>query len=180
MGLRGRKLTIDEVVEDLVVAAGVLVREGNEHSFGHLTFQEHLAARRLWRLGRPQQVLRHLRSDWWHEVLLFYAGEVGDITELVELCEEESVSSLDSVSLLGHMIHYAPYTQQVAKEVVDERIRIARESIAREREGMNENDVEDMDEAPGEAESAPDKGSEPYGDEAVSDGDEDDDDDTGG
>ena len=146
MGLRGSKLSLDKVIEDLVVASGVLVREGNEFSFGHLTFQEHLAARRLKRVGRPSLVLQHMGSDWWQEVLLFYAGEVGDITDLVELCEEQAMPSMHFASLLRKMVGHAPYTQQVAVEIIEERIRDAKTSIARERENAIDEEAEGIEE----------------------------------
>jgi DNA polymerase III delta prime subunit len=146
MGLRGRNLNLEKVIDDLVVASGVLVREGDEFSFGHLTYQEHLVARRLKRLGRPGLVLNLLDSDWWREVLLFYAGEVGDITELVELYEKQAIPPSGHALLLRKMVEHAPYTQQVAVEILDERIRDAKESLARERDSGVDYEAESIEE----------------------------------
>jgi cobalamin biosynthesis protein CobT len=85
-------------------------------------------------------------SDWWQEVLLFYAGEVGDITDLVELCEEQAMPSMQIASILRKMVVHAPYTQQVAVEIIEDRIRDAKASVARERENSSDEEAEGIEE----------------------------------
>jgi hypothetical protein len=117
VGQRGRNLSVERLLEELVVAAGVVVPEPGGYSFGHLSFQEHLAGQYLRRRESPGEVVERLGDDWWREVLRFYAGSRGDITDVIELVESDGVTEAHSEQLLD-LVEYAPYTQDVAVEVL--------------------------------------------------------------
>ena len=75
--------------------------------------------------------------------MLFYAGEIGDITEIIDACEKQPGISFAHVNLLHEMIKHAPYTQQIASEVLHERRRTARMSQLAEEEKEQEDAIED-------------------------------------
>jgi hypothetical protein len=118
LGLRGYNLSIADFIDDLVVGSGVLVQEGSGFSFGHLTFQEHLAGRYLRREARVEEVAELLGSQWWVEALRFFAGERQHITDLIEYCETNVGMSRAHHQQLVDLANYAPYTQGVALEVL--------------------------------------------------------------
>jgi energy-coupling factor transporter ATP-binding protein EcfA2 len=73
----------------LVERSGLLVeRKRGSLAFAHLTFQEYFTAHHL-AIGETRSHLefilneKRLNSDWWHEVVLLYAGLISDSSELI-------------------------------------------------------------------------------------------------
>lgn len=120
LGSWGYKSDVEAVVADLLLAHGVLTEETpGRFSFGHLTFQEHLAGEYLARNLPTHLIASLLDSDWWKEPLNFYASIVGDITPLItHMIEGETESYLRMVPQLKEMARYAQYTSPGAIEVL--------------------------------------------------------------
>jgi hypothetical protein len=98
------------VLRDLVLGSGVLVEERpGVYSFGHLTFQEHLAGEYLALHCRVEDVGDRVNDDWWREPLNFYASIKGDITEFIDCLLQRDSFAAVSEQLRG-MIQYAPFT----------------------------------------------------------------------
>ncbi len=73
----------EELVSDCV-ARGVLEREsGGGVSCGHLTYQEYLAAGWLVAENPLEFILKNLVSNWWRNVMEFYAASREDMTPVV-------------------------------------------------------------------------------------------------
>jgi hypothetical protein len=84
----GEKSTFDELVSEMLIDS-LLTRAGNSLEFAHLSFQEFFTAKAL--IGQLDQLLlddvkRHYLggSDWWKEVLVFYAGCTGRPLQFLE------------------------------------------------------------------------------------------------
>ena len=90
LGRWGYHIGLQKVLEDLVLAAGVLIEEVPGLSLGNLTFQEHLAAEYIVREYKIKQVADLLGNDWWRRTSNFYASLKGDITELLEYVMQET------------------------------------------------------------------------------------------
>ena len=69
----------EQFLEQETADSGIIVQRGSELQFWHLTFQEHLAARAIAGLDKPDQIELLLREDKiyrleWREVALLLAG----------------------------------------------------------------------------------------------------------
>ena len=116
LGQWGYERQFEVVLRDLIQGSGILVEERPRlYSFGHLTFQEHLAGEYLATQGSVDQILGLFHDDWWHEPLNFYASIKGDITELMDRLLEKGPLGLVAEQLAG-MIRCAPYTSPGAVE----------------------------------------------------------------
>lgn len=110
LGSWGYRVSYEKILKDLVVGSGVLAEESpGVYSFGHLTFQEHLAGEHICKNYSIEQIAHLLGSDWWREALNFYASIKGDITELIDHMMS-GLAYLAHVRQLAEMTHYAPYT----------------------------------------------------------------------
>jgi len=110
LGKWGYDQSFQDVLNDLIISSGVLVEErSGVFSFGHLTFQEHLAGEYLAYSCTPRQVAAKYGDDWWREPLNFYACIKGDLTELAE-CLIYLGEFSGSSKQLAEMLTYAPYT----------------------------------------------------------------------
>jgi hypothetical protein len=110
LGSWGYNVSFEEVLKDLVVGSGVLIEERRGiYSFGHLTFQEHLAGEYIAQRYSRSQVALLMDDDWWREPLNFYASIRGDITELFDYMMGDT-SYLAYAKQLFEMAAYAPYT----------------------------------------------------------------------
>ena len=78
-------------------------------SFGHLTFQEHLAGEYLAYSSSAKQVAARFGDDWWREPLNFYASIRGDITDFAEQLLAQLDFGLEGKQF-SEMLKYAPYT----------------------------------------------------------------------
>ena len=59
----------------------------------------------------------HLGDDWWEESLKFWASLRGDITDLIEACEEEGSTEAYKPQLIS-LLRIAPYTSEVARQAL--------------------------------------------------------------
>lgn len=110
---------LEDVLYDLTVVSGVLIKERDDvYSFGHLSFQEHLAGLYIYEKNiHSLRIINKLDDDWWREPLLFYASIKGDITDLLEYID--STTSIQGFTdILKDMIIYAPYTHPGAIQVI--------------------------------------------------------------
>jgi hypothetical protein len=118
LGAYGDGLDPDEFLRKLVVFSGVLQSDGKDFTFGHLSFQEHLAGAYLVDHGHISRIGEMLGDDWWAEVLKFYAGISHDITELIEWCEKRGNTSVHKAQLKDLVAH-APHTATVAVQILE-------------------------------------------------------------
>ncbi len=118
LGYAGYSVDFDSMITELVRVAGVLRREDNgTFTFGHLSFQEHLAGERLARTGHSRDIRSLLGDSWWIEPIAFYAAAKRDITELLEHCSKVGCLEAHSSQLLA-LIRYAPFTDPGAVEIL--------------------------------------------------------------
>ena len=73
---------VDDLVFECMIR-DIIQPEPGGYSFGHLTYQEHLAARRLRDVADAEEVLEKCGDRRWHKTLLFYAGIRRDIDGLI-------------------------------------------------------------------------------------------------
>lgn len=120
LGSWGYEFDFETFVEDLVVGNGVLIKTGdNSYSFGHLSFQEHLAGEYLAEKSSLKSILGLLGNDWWREPLNFWASNRGSITDILDLLLEAGEYHYYTEQLL-EMTKYAPYTSAAIVEILKE------------------------------------------------------------
>jgi hypothetical protein len=120
LGSWGYEFDFETFVEDLVVGNGVLIKTGdNNYSFGHLSFQEHLAGEYLAEKSSLKSILGFLGNDWWREPLNFWASNRGSITDILDLLLEAGEYHYYTEQLL-EMTQYAPYTSAAIVEILKE------------------------------------------------------------
>jgi energy-coupling factor transporter ATP-binding protein EcfA2 len=120
LGQWGYHVGLERVLEDLVIAGGVITEEGpGTYSLGHLTFQEHLAGEHIVREYSIKDIASLLGDDWWREPLNFYASLKGDITELLDYVMD-GTGYIAHARQLALMSKYAPYTSAGAIEMLNE------------------------------------------------------------
>ncbi|MBE9033327.1 GUN4 domain-containing protein, partial [filamentous cyanobacterium LEGE 11480] len=71
-------------IEDVVNVTEMLVDQGEEYDFAHLTFQEYLAAAEIQRVQKASLLYDQLSIDRWKMVILYYAGLVRNPSDLVQ------------------------------------------------------------------------------------------------
>ena len=107
-------------INDLVMGSGVLLEiYDNKFTFGHLSFQEHLAGEYLSKNCSTKEILNLLGNDWWREPLNFWASSKGNITELLDKILE-TPEYIGFTSQLLEMCGYAPYTSAGIVEILQE------------------------------------------------------------
>jgi len=109
------------MLEDCVRRGVLEQTPDGELSFGHLTYQEFLAAVYLIERNDRSIIWQHLSDAWWWQTLVFYASKIGDITGLVEkgLHREVTVKDLERVEQLMKL---APYTDRAAADQLRKRL----------------------------------------------------------
>jgi energy-coupling factor transporter ATP-binding protein EcfA2 len=118
LGEWGYNFSYEKILEDLVVGSGVIIQERQGvYSFGHLTFQEHLAGEYIAEAHSIEQILPLLGRDWWREPLNFYASTKGDITNLISSMMN-GVNYMTHAKQLTEMATYAPYTSPGAIDCI--------------------------------------------------------------
>lgn len=70
-------------VQELTTPANVLIQDGNNLGFGHLSYQEFLVALEL-KEHRRYEAKKYLSSLWWKGVFLFFAQLSDDFSDLME------------------------------------------------------------------------------------------------
>lgn len=118
LGNFGYRIDFDDFVDDLVINSGLIIEEmPNQYSFGHLTFQEHLAGRYLERKKSVPEVAELLSYDWWTEPLAFYSAIKGDISTLIEfLIDNERL--IANQEIVQRLLIDAPYTSAGAVDLM--------------------------------------------------------------
>lgn len=98
--------------EELIDPCNILVpmTETGEFGFGHLRFQEHLAAREL-NSNRGIEIFQLLKSPWWKDCLIMFSRMVTNLTWLIK---EEAVDkkSAQELATLEEMIKVRPKAEQ--------------------------------------------------------------------
>lgn len=126
-------------VEAITVRSGLLEElRPTTYGFSHLAFQEFFSARHI--AGKPDKVqrdlvLRHLRADWWKEVILLTIGFLGYHSQeramrLVETiasqgdCEEEQALNLILSARCLLNLRYYQVESKVQKGIVKGLLRV--------------------------------------------------------
>lgn len=84
-------------------------------SFGHLTYQEYLAAKKISEDNDVGFVFEKINDPWWQNVIRFYASIKEDITPLVKLVIEDNSTS-DTIEIIYDLLELAPWND---KETVE-------------------------------------------------------------
>lgn len=120
LGAKGYEIPLDNLLAELVTANGVLIQEGNDtYTFGHLSFQEHLAGEYIAENLTTGKIAQLLGNDRWTEALRFYAGIKGDITDLIDYFANAEETHLYAKTL-SDLANHAPYTTSIALECLAE------------------------------------------------------------
>lgn len=85
-------------------------------SFGHLTYQEHLAALFLTKHNPVLEILEKLKEPWWNKTLQFYAMQMTSINQLIKQANKYSRFSAEKNKKLQELIPFAPYTDIELKD----------------------------------------------------------------
>jgi energy-coupling factor transporter ATP-binding protein EcfA2 len=89
--LEGRGAQVLQMIEQ---DSGLLVQqERGKYRFAHLSFQEHLAAQYMQEKQLEEQLMKQIKSSWWHESICFYHAN-HDLTSLLERCLQNPSLSL--------------------------------------------------------------------------------------
>jgi energy-coupling factor transporter ATP-binding protein EcfA2 len=112
---QARQLEVDKInAESMIMDCtyrGIFLRENaDELSFGHLTYQEFLAARWLAYKNPVRLILGKIASPWWAKTLDFYASIHGDISEIIK--EAVDSESRDAYRALVNLASRAPLTRR--------------------------------------------------------------------
>ncbi len=107
-------------LNDLVMGSGVLLKiSDSKFTFGHLSFQEHLAGEYLSTNCSITEVSNLIGNDWWREPLNFWASSKGNITELLDKMLA-TIDCLVFTDQLLEMCKCAPYTSAGIVEILNE------------------------------------------------------------
>jgi GUN4-like len=77
-------IDVAKFIDDVVNVTEMLIDQGEEYDFAHLTFQEYLAAAEIVRLKQESLLHDKLSDDRWKMVILYYAGLVRNASDLVQ------------------------------------------------------------------------------------------------
>jgi len=100
-----------EMVRDCVHRGIIEFEAFGGLSFGHLTYQEYLTAKKLSVDNDVGFVFKKMNDPWWSNVIRFYASIKEDITPLVKLAIEAN-SSEEIVDFIYDLFELAPWTEQ--------------------------------------------------------------------
>ena len=133
LGRWGYNYDFPKILDDLIVGSGIIIKERpNVYSFGHLTFQEHLAGEYINTLP-IKQIVSLMGDDWWREPLNFYASICGNINDIIDYLLKKYHVIADAKQL-NEMLKYAPFTSPGAIDCIKECL---------ENEGKIEEDIRD-------------------------------------
>ena len=83
------------------VHRGILQFEPSEGlSFGHLIYQEYLAARRPTKVDDPKLILRNIRNVWWTNTIRLYASAKEDLGTLVQYAIDTECKYEEAVMII--------------------------------------------------------------------------------
>jgi hypothetical protein len=120
LGNFGYQIEFSDLIDDLIINNGVLNKESNNtYSFGHLSFQEHLAGMYLYKNIEIHNIVKYLESDWWKEPLLFYSLYKSDLTEFVDYVIKHKMI-VTNIDLIIEMVKNAQYTSPGAVDILKE------------------------------------------------------------
>lgn len=104
-------------LDELIRHNNVLFEEeGGDISFGHLQYQEHLAALEA-RENPLANIAEHLREGWWWGALKMYAQLTSDVSPLIEYAAKHRILET-SLPQLGDLITHAPNTNRRSRVLV--------------------------------------------------------------
>ncbi len=104
----------------MIKGHGLLLKiSWDSYTFGHLSFQEHLAGEYLFEMYSPAAIEDFLGNDWWQEPLIFWASSKGDITELFEICMQTPYYHAH-IEQLKKMADCAPYTSPGIFDIIED------------------------------------------------------------
>lgn len=98
-----------ELIEDCIQRGLLEYETLGGLSFGHLTYQEYLAARWLAQDNNVQFVWSVILSPWWLQTVSFYATIKGDLTRLIKHALKYSTDG-DIFDRICHLAKLAPLT----------------------------------------------------------------------
>jgi len=108
-----------DALKELIDPCNVLVpmTDDGKFGFGHLRFQEHLAAKEIIN-NRGIRITPMLNQGWWRSVLLFFANMNDDLHWLIQsLGQENEITSIRKVILLD-MINVRPLNERKKLESI--------------------------------------------------------------
>jgi NACHT domain/TIR domain len=85
LGRSTREEHLQDILNEITSDNGLLREQApGYYGFLHLTLQEYFTARHLTNILGLELLLEHLSHPWWEEVVLLYAGQADDTSDLLE------------------------------------------------------------------------------------------------
>jgi len=81
---QAQNIEVKKFIEDVVNVTEMLVDQGEEYDFAHLTFQEYLTAAEIDRSKQEALLYDKLTDDRWKMVILYYVGLVRNPSDLLQ------------------------------------------------------------------------------------------------
>jgi hypothetical protein len=119
---RYQGVQVETLIEELIVANSVLLDEGSgRYSLGgHLSYQEFLAAEAVIFQGRKSVLIKNLHDPWWHQVVVFYAGLVGDMSNFLDAVARRRGFSTSIMDVLREINAEAKFTSPLTRQVLQD------------------------------------------------------------
>jgi predicted NACHT family NTPase len=97
----------NSMIDDLIRRGVLEVQVDGRLSFGHLTFQEHLAAEYMYQYRPIAFIHEHISSGWWLKPLIFLSTMMEDIGDILSSLADSSILSAKTQinTLLGYAVH---------------------------------------------------------------------------
>lgn len=112
----------DAMLADCVHRGIILEEPYGKLSFGHLTYQEFLAARFLAKINdytTTRMIVDLHKTPWWNKVIDFYAAQQGDISSVLALISNEGTRDIN-IHRIRQMLVYAPLTPKRYRQPFEE------------------------------------------------------------
>ena len=101
----------DALVDDCIRRDLLEVTHNGDLSFGHLTYQEHLAAEWLAQVNPAKFIWEVIQNPWWKKTIEFYAARKLDLTPVVKYgCRNRS--SVRASERVLELVKLAPFTSK--------------------------------------------------------------------
>ena len=98
-------VSVDSTLDELTRSNGIIgIKRNGEMDFGHLSFQEYLAAKGVHQLSIGQRLVSRLSDPWWRNVVIFYVGMVDNVGEFIKAIRDRGLMHGGSSDVLKDIL----------------------------------------------------------------------------